>query len=119
MLNRQFDHPTAGLFFIGYLAQFPAGIACLALGVRRWLTLIITAWSVVAALFAAIENEAQFLVLRFFLGLAEAGTYPAIYAQLTHFFDPDGLGLAYTWYEGVVWWYGRAWRWIQKMVGRG
>ena len=34
-MNRQSDHPTAGLFFIGYLAQFPAGIACLALGVSR------------------------------------------------------------------------------------
>lgn len=87
----------AGLFFIGYLAQFPAGAACLALGVRRWLTLILTAWSLVAALFSAITNETQFLILRFLLGLTESGTYPAIYYQLSRFYDADGLGVAYTW----------------------
>ncbi|KFM26479.1 Putative tartrate transporter [Auxenochlorella protothecoides] len=85
------------LFFIGYLAQLPANVACLTFGVRRWLSCILLVWAVVAGLGAAIRTRAHFLVLRFLLGLAEAGTFPAIYFQLARFYDADGLGLAYTW----------------------
>ncbi|RMZ56540.1 hypothetical protein APUTEX25_001387 [Auxenochlorella protothecoides] len=89
--------PLSGLFFIGYLAQLPANVACLTFGVRRWLSCILLVWAVVAGLGAAIRTRAHFLVLRFLLGLAEAGTFPAIYFQLARFYDADGLGLAYTW----------------------
>lgn len=90
--------PLSGLFFIGYLAQLPANVACLTFGVRRWLSCILLVWGVVAGLGAAIRTRAHFLVLRFLLGLAEAGTFPAIYFQLARFYDADGLGLAYTWW---------------------
>ena len=67
---------TTGLFFIGYLAQLPANMACVALGARRWLAAILVAWGCVAAAFAAVRGEAGFLVLRLLLGLAESGAYP-------------------------------------------
>jgi len=65
--------PPAGLFFIGYLSQIPANIACLALGPRCWLPIILVAWGVVAACFAAVNSTAAFLTLRLLLGVAEAG----------------------------------------------
>lgn len=63
---------------MGYLAQLPANVACVALGARRWLAAILVAWGAVAMSFAAIRSTAAFLVLRLLLGLAESGAYPGV-----------------------------------------
>eukprot|EP00887_Chlorella_sp_A99_P007890 scaffold20.g7890.t1 len=81
----------ASLFFV------PGAAACVALGARRWLTLILVAWGIVAMACAAITNEAGFLTLRLLLGLAEAGTFPGIYFHLSSFYDARSIGAAYTW----------------------
>lgn len=65
--------PAAGLFFIGYLAQVPANMVCMALGPRKWLPCILAAWGAVAMCFAAVGGTAGFLTLRLLLGVAEAG----------------------------------------------
>lgn len=61
------------MFFIGYLAQIPANMACVALGPRRWLPMLLVAWGAVAMCFAAVGSMASFLALRLLLGVAEAG----------------------------------------------
>ncbi len=63
----------AGLFFIGYLAQVPANMLCVALGPTRWLPILLVCWGAVAMCFAAISGTTSFLVLRLLLGVAEAG----------------------------------------------
>ena len=65
--------PAAGLFFIGYLAQIPANMVCMALGPRRWLPSILAAWGAVAMCCAAVGGTPSFLTLRLLLGVAEAG----------------------------------------------
>ncbi|KDD73919.1 hypothetical protein H632_c1731p1, partial [Helicosporidium sp. ATCC 50920] len=86
----------SGVFFLGYLlAQIPATLACVAVGPRTWLRTLLLAWGGVAACFAALGSRAQFFALRFLLGLAEGGTYPAIYAFLALFFDAAAMGPAY------------------------
>lgn len=60
----------AGLYFVGYLAQIPASVACVALGARRFLALTLFVWGAVAMCFAAIKGKAGFLVLRLLLGFA-------------------------------------------------
>ncbi|EFN55937.1 hypothetical protein CHLNCDRAFT_145219 [Chlorella variabilis] len=84
------------MFFIGYLAQIPANMACVALGPRRWLPMLLVAWGAVAMCFAAVGSMASFLALRLLLGVAEAGAYPAIMYLLSLFYPPRSLGLAYT-----------------------
>lgn len=86
----------SGLFFIGYLAQIPANLACVALGPRRWLPLILLAWGAVAACFAAVRGTASFLALRLLLGVAEAGAYPCIMYYLSLFYPQHHLGLAFS-----------------------
>ncbi|KAL4451937.1 hypothetical protein ABPG75_007599 [Micractinium tetrahymenae] len=87
----------SGCFFIGYsLLQIPANAACMALGPRRWLPIILLAWGALAMCFAAMRSTAAFLVLRLLLGAAEAGAYPAIMFHLSLFYTPRNLGLAYT-----------------------
>lgn len=72
-------------------------MACLALGPRRWLPMLLVAWGSVAACFAAVQGIRSFLALRLLLGVAEAGAYPAIYSWLQRFFTPRQLGPAFTW----------------------
>ncbi|KAL4423008.1 hypothetical protein ABPG77_005488 [Micractinium sp. CCAP 211/92] len=87
----------SGCFFVGYsLLQIPSSAACMALGPRRWLPIILVAWGALAMCFAAMRSIAAFLVLRLLLGAAEAGAYPAIMFHLSLFYSPRNLGLAYT-----------------------
>lgn len=59
---------------MGYsLLQIPSSAACMALGPRRWLPIILVAWGALAMCFAAMRSIAAFLVLRLLLGAAEAG----------------------------------------------
>jgi hypothetical protein len=75
LFHRSHGHlfACAGLFFIGYLAQVPANMLCVALGPTRWLPILLVCWGAVAMCFAAISGTASFLVLRLLLGVAEAG----------------------------------------------
>jgi MFS family permease len=58
--------------------QVPCNIICMRVGVTRWLSGIMLCWGCVAALFAAVQHKWQFYTLRLLLGLAEAGTFPAV-----------------------------------------
>src|SRR6476660_4186009 len=67
----------AGIFFFGYtLFQVPATIILERIGVRRWVFCILLVWGAVSAGCAFVKGPASFYVLRFVLGIAEAGFYP-------------------------------------------
>ena len=69
----------AGLFFIGYaLFEVPSNILLQKVGARIWLTRIMLTWGLVAAGMAFIQNETHFYILRFLLGVAEAGFFPGV-----------------------------------------
>jgi Major Facilitator Superfamily len=53
---------------------------------RRWLGRIMISWGIVAAASAAVTSDMQFYVVRFALGLAEAGFFPGVIVYLTHWF---------------------------------
>ena len=64
----------AGIFFISYLLfQLPANVVLGRLGARLWISLIIAAWGIVSAATAFVQGPVSFAVLRFLLGVAEAG----------------------------------------------
>ena len=77
----------AGLFFIGYfLFEVPSNILMHKVGARVWIARIMITWGLLSACFMFIETPTQFYVLRFLLGLAEAGFYPGIILYLTYWF---------------------------------
>ncbi|MDP4024665.1 MFS transporter [Methylobacterium sp. NEAU 140] len=86
----------AGLFFIAYfLLEVPSNLALNKFGARLWIARIMFSWGVISALFAFIapiaratglSNEWVFYILRFLLGLAEAGFFPGIIFYLTLWF---------------------------------
>ena len=68
---------ASGVFFIGYIIlEVPSNLALHKFGARRWLARIMVSWGIVAALFTWVQNAEQLYILRFALGVAEAGFFP-------------------------------------------
>ncbi|MDB5940432.1 MAG: ttuB, partial [Polaromonas sp.] len=68
---------ASGVFFIGYiLLEVPSNLALHKFGARRWLARIMVSWGVVSLLFTWVGNMEQLYILRFILGVAEAGFFP-------------------------------------------
>ncbi len=85
----------AGIFFIGYfLLEIPGTLIVERWSARKWIARIMISWGIIAALMGFIgkpwmnfaSDENQFYVLRFILGLAEAGYFPGIIVFLAHWF---------------------------------
>jgi len=69
----------AGLFFIAYaIFELPSNVMMEKYGAKVWLTRIMISWGIVSFLMAFVQNETMFYVLRFLLGAAEAGFFPAV-----------------------------------------
>lgn len=77
----------AGLFFIGYaLCEVPSNLLLLRFGARRWLARIMLTWGLLAAAMMFVRTPLEFNLLRFLLGMAEAGFYPGVIYYLTLWF---------------------------------
>lgn len=74
----------AGIFFIGYfLFEVPSNLLLRRFGARRWIARILVSWGILAGLMAFVSNEWQFYLVRFLLGIAEAGFFPGVVLYLT------------------------------------
>jgi len=77
----------AGLFFIGYfLFEIPSNLILARVGARIWIARIMIIWGFVAASMMVIHSTTMFYVMRFILGVAEAGFYPGILLYLTYWY---------------------------------
>jgi MFS family permease len=77
----------AGLFFVGYfIFEVPSNLMLYKFGARRWIARIMFTWGLCATGMAFIQGENSFYVVRFLLGVAEAGFQPGIFFFLTLWF---------------------------------
>ena len=77
----------AGLFFVGYfLLEVPGTLIVERWSARKWLSRIMLSWGLMAGLTALVTLPWHFYLVRFLLGLAEAGFYPGVIVYLTHWF---------------------------------
>jgi MFS transporter, ACS family, tartrate transporter len=77
----------AGLFFIGYfLLEIPGTLLVEKWSARKWICRIMITWGVMATLTAFVKTPSQFYLVRFLLGLSEAGFFPGVIVYLTHWF---------------------------------
>lgn len=77
----------AGLFFMGYLIfEVPSNLLMMRIGAKRTISRIMILWAFVSACFAFVQTPTQFYILRFLLGVAEAGFYPGVILYLTYWF---------------------------------
>jgi len=77
----------AGIFFLGYfLFEVPANLLMTKVGARRWIARIMVSWGVVSACMMFTSDARSFYILRFLLGVAEAGFFPGVILYLTYWY---------------------------------
>jgi ACS family tartrate transporter-like MFS transporter len=83
----------AGIFFLGYfLFEVPSNLLLEKVGARRWIARIMITWGLMAAAMAFVQGATSFLVLRFLLGVAEAGFFPGVILYFTYWFPKQYRG---------------------------
>jgi ACS family tartrate transporter-like MFS transporter len=77
----------AGIFFLGYaLFDLPSNLVMRRVGTRLWIARIMITWGAIAALMMFVSSPRSFYVMRFLLGVAEAGFVPGMLLYLTYWF---------------------------------
>lgn len=77
----------AGIFFISYaFLEVPSNLVMYRVGPRRWIARIAVTWGALSALMMFVQGELSFYIMRFLLGAAEAGLYPALMYMVTVWF---------------------------------
>jgi ACS family tartrate transporter-like MFS transporter len=83
----------AGIFFFGYfLFEIPSNLILEKIGARIWIARIMITWGIISGLTALITGTTSFLIVRFFLGAAEAGFFPGMILYLTYWFPAEYRG---------------------------
>lgn len=77
----------AGLFFVGYmLFEVPSNLILQRVGARGWIARIMVTWGVISGCMMFVQTPMQFYILRFLLGVAEAGFYPGVMLYITFWY---------------------------------
>lgn len=75
----------AGIFFVGYfLFEVPSNLILNRVGARLWISRIVITWSIVSSLMVFASGPTSFYLLRFLLGIAEAGFFPGVVLYLSN-----------------------------------
>src|SRR5882724_2881549 len=74
----------SGIFFLGYcLFEIPSNIILERVGARLWISRIMVTWGLISAALMFVRTPATFYLLRFLLGVAEAGFFPGVIYYLS------------------------------------
>ena len=85
----------AGIFFLGSaLFDLPSNLILLRVGPRRWIARIMISWGVISTCMMFMHSKESFYVLRFLLGVSEAGFFPGMILYLTYWFPTHERGRA-------------------------
>jgi sugar phosphate permease len=78
---------ASGIFFVGYvLLQIPGGYLASRWSPKWLVSIMLAAWGLCSASAGLVQSWRQFFVLRFLLGLAEAGVWPATLVLISRWF---------------------------------
>jgi len=85
----------AGIFFLGYfIFEIPSNVMLHRVGAGRWIARIMVSWAVLSAAMVFVNSALSFYIVRFLLGVAEAGFFPGIILYLTYWFPAARRGRA-------------------------
>jgi MFS family permease len=87
---------AGGIFFIGYMfLQIPGGHLAEKWSARKFVGIMVLIWGVFAIASGLVQNLPELLVVRFLLGVAEGGIWPAILVLISHWFPVRERARAY------------------------
>jgi D-galactonate transporter len=93
----------AGIFFIAYfLVEIPSNIIMHRVGARLWMARIMISWGIIASCMAFVTTPTAFYVMRFLLGLAEAGFYPGVILYLSYWYPSHRRGKMFAAFAAAV-----------------
>jgi MFS family permease len=76
-----------GTFFLGYyIFEVPSNVIMERVGARLWIARIMITWGFFAGLMAFVFDTTSFSIVRFLLGVAEAGFFPGMLLYFTYWF---------------------------------
>jgi D-galactonate transporter len=126
----------AGMFFIGYMVlEIPGALIAERWSARRWIARIMISWGIITALMAFIHTAREFYLVRFLVGAAEAGFFPAVIVYVSHWFRNEDRAKAIAVFYaasplsyvvgsplaglllGISWLGLRGWRWLFILEG--
>jgi len=126
----------AGMFFLGYLVlEIPGALIAERWSARRWIARIMISWGIITVVMAFIHTAQEFYLVRFLVGAAEAGFFPAVIVYISHWFRTEDRAkavacfyaanpLSYVigsplagWLLGISWLGLRGWRWLFILEG--
>ena len=127
----------SGIFFLGYfIFEIPSNLLLHKLGARIWIARILVSWGIVAILTGFVRTATHLYLLRFLLGVAEAGFVPGMYLYLMHWFPQRQLAHAIALFNSAapiasvvgapisgvildqIHWFGlSSWRWLLILEG--
>lgn len=77
----------AGMLFVGYaLFEVPSNIVLARVGARKWIALMAITWGLLSASMMFVRGPTSLYVIRFLIGVAEAGFFPGVVYYLGHWF---------------------------------
>lgn len=93
----------AGVFFIGYaLLGVPSNLVLHRIGARRWLSALMVVWGALSCAMSLVTGPTSFYLLRFALGVAEAGFFPGTILYITYWFPAADRGKATGLFQSAV-----------------
>jgi ACS family tartrate transporter-like MFS transporter len=93
----------AGILFLGYaLFEIPSNVILARMGARRWIARIAVTWGLLSSAMMFVEGPRSFYVLRFLLGVAEAGFFPGIIFYLGTWFPAARRAWAISWFMTAI-----------------
>jgi len=93
----------AGVFFLGYaVLGVPSNLVLHRMGARRWLAVMMAVWGLLSCSMALVTGPTSFSVLRFALGVAEAGFFPGAILYITYWFPASRRGRATAIFQSAV-----------------
>lgn len=93
-----------GMFYISYIIfEIPSNVIMTKVGARRWIARIMITWGIVSAGMSLVQTPTQLYVMRFLLGMAEAGFAPGIIWYISCWFPKSNRARAMSFfYMGSV-----------------
>jgi ACS family tartrate transporter-like MFS transporter len=81
---------AVGMFYWGYfIFEVPSNVIMEKIGARIWIARIMITWGILAGLTAVVKDSTTFAIVRFLLGVAEAGFFPGIILYFTYWFPSN------------------------------